>query len=314
MSTGSQLSLDGPAVVSERFAAEPQSEIERQTDEAFSELGYAKRAYSRVVLPAPVWFPWIDIGGGGVKVNDGSGVGNDGKGNQTKFTAGLGRLITPDVLVGMMAGYERFKYDVAAVGGSAKYDGETVGGYFVKVFGNTRFDAALGWTNLKYGSAVGADSGSFTGSRWRMTTELTGNYLFNGFLIRPSASAFVVWEHDNAWTDNVGNLTPDSNLSAGRTALGALATRPIIASGGWWIITPYAGVYADWVFKHNPDNNLVPAGPPIAVINDGWAGRVTAGLTGQGRMGTWFAFGGELGGLGAGYKIWMANLRVGVPF
>src|SRR5262249_25894603 len=84
--TGSQLSLDGPAVVSERFAAEPQSEIERQTDEAFSELGYAKRTYkSRVALPAPVWFPWIDTGVGGVRVNDGSGAGNDGKGNQTKF-------------------------------------------------------------------------------------------------------------------------------------------------------------------------------------------------------------------------------------
>jgi hypothetical protein len=172
---------------------------------------------------------------------------------------------------------------------------------------------------------VAADSvGSFTGSRWRVTTELTGNYLLYGFLIRPSASAFVVWEHDKAWTDNLGNLTPDTNLSAGRTALGALAARAIPTSGGW-VLAPYAGLYADWVFKHNPDNNVVPAaglpianvvptGPLIAVINDGWAGRVTAGLTGSGLMGTWFRLGGELEGVGAGYKIWMANLRFGVQF
>jgi opacity protein-like surface antigen len=107
--------------------------------------------------------------------------------------------------------------------------------------------------------------------------------------------------------------TPDTNISAGRTALGALATRPIATSGGW-TISPYAGLYADWVFKHDSNSNAVAVGPPIAVINNGWAGRVTAGLAGQGRMGTWFALGGDLGGLGAGYKIWTANLRFGVPF
>jgi hypothetical protein len=130
-----------------------------------------------------------------VKVNDTSGAGNDGKGNQTNFIAGLGRLIAPDTMVGMMAGYEHFKYDVAALGLSGKYDGATVGGYFVKGVNNIRFNAALGWTNLNYDySAVGADGGSTRGSRWRVATGLTGDYWLNGLLVQPSASAFVVWD------------------------------------------------------------------------------------------------------------------------
>lgn len=73
---------------------------------------------------------------------------------------------------------------------------------------------------------------------------------------------------------------------------------------------PYAGLYADWLFS---SDNALPVGPPVAVIKDGWAGRVTAGLAANARD-TMVSLSGELGGLGTSYKIWMGNLRISTLF
>jgi hypothetical protein len=297
------------------FAAEQKSEIESQADEAFSALGYAKKTPSDSTPPPPpdrLWNGWVNVGGGGFNVNDTSGSGNDAKGNQTNVTVGVDRKIAPGTVVGILGGYEHLDYNVAALGASSKYDGETIGAYLVQSSSNLSFDAGFGWTNLNYNSAVGATGGSFIGSRWRATTGLTGNYILNGFVLQPSARAFMSWEHDGSWTDNAGNLTPANNVSAGRTALGALVARPFATAGGW-IISPYAGLYGDWVFSSN-SNNALFVGPPVAIIPDGWSGRVTAGLAARAVQGIVVSLGGEFGGLGASYKIWSGNLRAAVPF
>lgn len=246
-----------------------------------------------------------------MKVNETSGSGNDAKGNQANVTVGVDRKIAPGTVIGISAAYESFNYNVNALGASTKYNGETVGVYFVQSSSNLSFDASLGWTNLNYNSAVGATGGSFIGSRWRAVTGLTGNYILNSFVLQPSARISMVWEHDSGWTDNVGNVMSDNNVSVGRTALGALVARPFAASGRW-VILPYAGLYGDWSFSSHSNNAL--AGPSVAVINGGWSGRVTAGFAAKAVQGIVVSLGGELGGLGANYKIWTGNVRAAVPF
>lgn len=300
------------------FAAKEKSKIEARTDEAFAALSYAdgrtraRSDGSSPQQPERLWNTWVNVGGGGLRVDDTSGSGNDARGNLASATAGVERKINPDTLVGMLVGYEHLNYNVAAQGASAKSDGDTIGGYFAHMFGNVRFDAAVGWTYLNYGSAVGANNGSFVGNRWRVSTGLTGNYTLGSLVLQPSASAFMSWERDAAWTDNGGNVMDANRSSAGRTSLGTLVARPFVTSGGW-VIAPYAGLYGDWVFASTSNNTLV-AGPAIALVDDGWSGRVTAGFSAWPMPNVMLSLGGDYGGLGANYKIWTGNFRAAVRF
>lgn len=299
------------------FAGEPKSEITSKTDEAFSALGYAggiNKAPNFNKAPARLdreWSAWSDFRATGWKVNDTTGNGTDIKGNQLNLTAGLGRKLTPDMLIGLVVGYEHFKYDVAALAGSLKGDGETIGGYFAHRFGgNLRFDAALAWSNVNYSATAGTATGSFTGSRWLASTGLTGTYKYDVYLIEPSAKVYALWESERAWTDSLGTLQTSRNFSAGRTALGAKAGRSFEASNGW-TVTPTAGLYGDRRFQ---TDNALPTGTPVANIGTGWSGRVTGGLAAKAASGCMISLDGEYGGLGASYKIWTGSVRASMPF
>ncbi len=296
------------------FAAQPQSEIARRTDEAFSALAYAGGSkvpnYDKATPRLDrEWSAWASIRGTGWKASEASG--NDLKGSQINITAGIGRKLNADTLIGVVVGYEHFKYDVASLAGSLKGDGETIGGYFARRFGgNLRFDAALAWSNVDYDATAATATGSFKGSRWLATTGLTGDHRFGAYTLEPSAKLYVLWERQTAWTDTLGAAHSDRNFSSGRAAFGSSIARPFATAGGW-ALAPYAGLYGDWRFS---SDNAVTTGAPVANIKDGWSGRVTAGLSATGARGTNFTLGGEYGGLGASYKIWSGNVRASVPF
>lgn len=308
----------GPSGGFINFAApEPKSQTTSRAEEAFAALSYAgnvNKAPNYKKVPPPLdreWSAWADIRGTGWKANDTSGTGNDLKGSQINLTAGLGRKLNADTLVGVVAGYEHFKYDVAALAGSLKGDGETIGGYFARRFGgHLRFDAALAWSNLNYDATAGTATGSFKGSRWLASTGLTGNHKLGAFVLEPSAKLYILWEQQRTWTDSLGTLQDARKFSAGRTALGTKVAYPIGTSGSW-TVSPYAGLYGDWRFS---TDNALPTGTPVANIKNGWSGRVTSGLSAKAGRGTMLSLGGELGGLGANYKIWSGNARATVPF
>ncbi len=299
------------------FAAiEPRSEVQKRPDEAFAALAYAGNPTNAPFTKAPPrtqreWSLWADIRGTGWKANDTTGAGNDLRGNQFNLTAGLGRKLAPNTLVGVVVGYEVFKYDVAALAGSLKGHGQSVGGYFAQRFGtNLLYDAALVWSNMSYNATSGTAAGSFTGSRWLFSSGLTGTHRHGGFVLQPSAKLFVLWEAQKAWTDTLGTLQDARKFSAGRTALGAQVARPWTMSNRW-IVAPYVGAYGDWRFS---SDNALPTGSPVANIGNGWSGRVTSGLSATAPRGVNVSLGGELGGLGATYKIWSGNVRAVVPF
>ena len=299
------------------FAAAPKSDIESRTDEAFAALGYAsadKKTPNFTKAPPRLereWSAWADIRGTGWKVDDTSGNGNDLKGSQLNLTAGFGRKLNSDTLVGVLAGYENFKYDVASLDGSIKGDGESIGGYLARRFGgNLRFDAALAWTNVNYSASSGAASGSFKGSRWLVSTGVTGTYKYGAYLLEPSAKLYVLWERQTEWTDSLGTLQAARNFSAGRTALGGKVGRSFAASDRW-TLTPYVGLYGDWRFQ---TDDALPTATPVANIGAGWSARVTSGIAAKTAGGCMVSLDGEYGGIGANYKIWTGNVRVAMPF
>jgi hypothetical protein len=296
---------------------EPKSQIASHADEAFAAFAYAggiNKSPNDKKMPALLdraWSAWADIRGTGWDVNGTNGTTNDLKGNQINITAGIGHKLTPDTLVGIVAGYENFKYDVASLSGSLKGDGETIGGYFAQRFGGSlRFDAAAAWSNVNYSAAAGSASGSFTGRRWLASTGLTGTYKVNAYVVEPSAKVYALWESEKAWTDSLGTLQPSRNFSAGRAALGAKVSHTFQLSNGW-TLTPNAGLYGDWRFQ---TDSALPTATPVANIGTGWSGRVTGGVTATADSGCTISLDGEYGGLGATYKLWSGNLRASVPF
>src|SRR5207248_2831934 len=98
--------------------------------EAFAALAYAGNINKAVPRTEREWNLWADIRGTGWMLNDTTGIGANLKGSQFNLTAGLGRKLAADMVVGMIVGYERFKYDVPALQGGLTGDGRTIGSYF----------------------------------------------------------------------------------------------------------------------------------------------------------------------------------------
>lgn len=309
---GTPFSLNSGGV-SINFAATPKSDIEERTDHAFEALAYAGKERKPVFkapkfAPEREWSAWMDLRGTGWQ-NHSANVGMNGA--QFNATAGIGRKLTPDLLVGVFAGYEYFKYNMAALSAEMKGNGGSVGPYLGwRMSPTLRFDAMLGYGRVSYSAASGTASGSFHGDRLFGSTGLTGTYTYGAYKLEPSASLYALWEKQNAWTDSLGTAQSDRKFSAGRTSLGGRVITPL--EYGTYALSPYVGFYGDWRFSS--DNAIATGGTTVVGIENGWSGRVTAGLGVTGKGGTSVAVGGELGGLGADYKIWSGNVRLSQPF
>ncbi len=260
-------------------------------------------------LVAPEWSMWGDVRGTGFTD---SNPNADMHGDQVNLTAGIGRRLNPDLLVGIVTGYEQFKYDVASLTGTLTGEGGTVGTYFAWRFaGNLRLDGALAWSDINYDASAGTANGSFRGSRWLGSTGLIGNYRLGTFELEPSAKIYVLRESEGAWTDSLGTLQNARTFEVGRASTGAKISSPFAFMPGV-IVTPYFGVYGDYHFS--TDNALPVVIGPGASIMDGLSGRLTTGAAFTNSRGATFSLGGELGGLGAEYKVWTANAAVRWPF
>jgi hypothetical protein len=288
------------------FAAEAPSNVVRGTDQAFSTLGPAGRTYTKA--PPGVydldWNAWVDARATSFDQNDTHGT-------QFNFTSGIGRSITPNLLIGVLTGYQHLNLSVDSLAGKMSGDGGTLGAYAAYRFiPNWSADGMIGRSDIWYAAATGTASGSFTGSRWLGSSGLTGGYQFTAFMLEPSARIYTLQEGENAWTDSLGISRTSRMFTESRVSTGGKLTYPWEAAGVQ--ISPYLGSYGDYRFS--TDNSL-PVDVPSVGLKDGWSGRATTGVTfAGGRGGPSFTLGGELGGIGAGYDIWSATARLNLPF
>ncbi len=297
----------GPNGVTFNFAAEPQPK--ERTEDAFRALSYAA-GYTKAPPPSTfdrLWSAWADVRGTGFDQSDTFGE----HGRQLNVTAGIGRKLSPDFLVGVFGGYENFMFTMPSISGRMTGDGGTVGGYVAWRFADHwRIDGKVGWTDVSYDGTAGTASGSFTGSRWLGAGGLTGTYRFVGWMLEPSARIYTLWERDSAFTDTLGTAQAARSFSESRVSTGTKVLYPWLVGTGV-SVSPYVGAYGD--FRFSTDTAL-PVAAPFVGIKDGWSARVTSGLAFTWRNNAVLSLGGELGGLGAGYEIWSANARVMWPF
>jgi hypothetical protein len=303
--------LLGPNGMTLSFSGEP--ERDPRVEEAFEALSYAAEGKKRLRKPRipswfePQWNAWLDVRGTGWSQSNDVG---DTHGNQLNATAGIGYKVTPAFLIGVLTGYEHFRYDVNSLLGTMRGNGWTVGGYAAwRLAPHLRWDAMLGWSDISYDANAGTASGSFTGHRWLMSTGLTGDYQMGAYVLEPSSKVFVLWEREGDWTDSLGALHNERDFSAGRVATGGQLIYPWNA--GNVRIAPYLGAYGDYRFS---TDNALPSGEPVVGIGNGWSARLTTGISWACASGPVLSLGSEYGGLGATYKIWSANGRILWPF
>jgi len=304
------------------FAAEPQDNNNRtkgsvgeRVGDAFSALGYAPDNVVKASPPryAPKeWLAWADVRGTGWNTSQQLG---DIRGGQTNALLGLTRKLTPNFLVGAFGGFENFDYTSQLLTGRLKGDGWTVGGYVGwQLLPGLRFDASVAHSNINYNGVSGAAFGDFSGSRWLATTGLIGTYkTIYGFEIEPSAKVYALWEHENSYVDSLGTLQAARNFSSGRASTGLKVAYPWLWSVGT-VVTPYAGVYADYYF--NKDDDVPPLSPILLPTQfvQGWSARLTSGIAVALAGGPKLSVGGEVGGLGNHFTVWSLRGRAAVPF
>jgi Bacterial Ig-like domain (group 3)/Autotransporter beta-domain len=292
------------------FAPETPPASAGRVDDAFAALAFDKPVVTKAppLPPAPkVWLLWADVRGTGW---DTSAAAGDIRGGQINAILGLTRKLSPDLLVGILAGYENFDYTSQTLNGRLRGDGWTAGAYLGwRIWPGVRLDAAVGRSGVSYDGASGAATASFPGTRWIGSGGVTGMYRLEVFEIEPSARVYAVWEHDSAYTDSLGTPQTDDTFTTGRASAGAKVTYPMA-----WVVNgtlaPYVGLYADYYFSSENAVLLLPTD-----FVRGWAARTTAGVGYTGASGVKASVGGEVGGLGSqNFTVWSVRGRLSLPF
>jgi hypothetical protein len=291
------------------FAAEAPPGTAGRVDDAFAALAFDKTVVTKAppLPPAPkVWLLWADVRGTGW---DTSAAAGDIRGGQINAIVGLTRKLAPDLLVGILAGYENFDYTSQTLNGRLKGDGWTAGAYLGwRIWPGVRFDAAVGRSGVSYdgmsmrrqrfraraGSAP-VESPGHTGWRClkssrRRACTLSGNMT----ALTPTASA---------------RRSPTIHLQPAGPSAGAKVTYPMawVVSG---TLAPYVGLYADYYFSSEDAVLLLPTD-----FVRGWAARTTAGVGYTGVSSARASIGGEVGGLGSQtFTVWSVRGRFSLPF
>jgi hypothetical protein len=239
-------------------------------------------------------------------------------GQQLNALLGLTYRASPNLILGVLGGYETFNYTEQDINGKLSGDGWTVGAYVGwKITPTLRYDAAATYSGLGYNGTAGTAQGNFNGQRTMVSTGFTGTYKAIGFLIEPSVKVYALWESENAYTDSLGTLQNARTFSSGRASAGVKAAYPIASWIDGVLLVPYLGLYGDYYFTQDDAAAIALAGGvPLAStpLLDGWSARLTGGIGAKFANGSTLGVGGELGGIGSNTKIWTVSAKARLPF
>jgi outer membrane autotransporter protein len=173
-----------------------------------------------------------------------------------------------------------------------------------------RLDGAIAHTWLDYDATAGTAEGDFDAGRWLFLTRLSGDHVAGRWTYTPSAEVFWLRETQDAYVDSLGTAQAKNSFTNGRANAGLEAAYAIPLSATT-VLSPYAGIYADYYFGMEDDGTALS----VVGIGDGWAARATGGLTLSGIEGWAVTLGAEAGNLGGeGPEFWTGRLGGFVNF
>jgi hypothetical protein len=270
------------------------------------------------------WMFWIDVRGTGIDrltaTTTIAGITTTPAtlyGTQVNAMAGLTRKVTPNFLVGVVAGYENFNFTEQDINGKLTGEGWTVGSYLGwRITPSIRYDLAVAYSGITYDGVSGTAQGDFGGSRWLVQTGFTGTYKAAGFMFEPSANVYALWENEGSYVDSLGTLQPNQDFSTGRASAGTKVAYPFTWSDTVALM-PYVGLYGDYYFSQDDAAAILATGGlPLAStpLLQGWSARMTTGLGIKFASGGMVALGAEYGGIGSNFETWTYKAKAQVPF
>jgi hypothetical protein len=255
------------------------------------------------------WMFWADVSGFGI---DRWTQGATLTGNQVNALVGLTYRMSPAVVVGVLGGYETFRYDSQEYNGRMTGQGWTIGSYLGWMIApGLRFDIGGAYSGLDYDAVAGTAAGVFTGTRGLLSSGLSGTYKAGDLVFQPSAKVYALWEREGAYTDSLGTDQADRTFMTGRASGGAKIAYPWVYAPGTTLV-PYVGIFGDYYFTR--DDAIVDASLASVPLLQGWSARGSAGLGATFANGAAISLGGELGGIGSTTMLWTYHARARVPF
>jgi hypothetical protein len=284
-----------------------------RVDEVFSTLDRSTlptKAAARAQQPPPDWMAWANVSAFGI---DRWSHRATLTGGQVNALVGISHRLAPSVVVGILGGYESFRYDSQEFTGRLRGDGWTTGSYLGwMIVPGLRFDVSAAYSGIDYDASAGQAAGRFDGTRWLVSSGLTGTATVEGFVIQPSANVFALWEHENAYTDTLGTDQAERTFTTGRASAGGRIAYPWTYAPGT-TLSPYVGLFCDYYFSGD-DATVADAELGSFPLLQGWSARGSAGLGATFASGAALALGAELGGIGSTTMLWTYHVRGRVPF
>jgi uncharacterized repeat protein (TIGR01451 family) len=301
------------------FAAESNADSARVAN-AFDAMRSRNGASAPAV--AREWYGWVDIRGAVLRhFNSGAAALPPVAllyGNQVNALTGLTRKFAPDLLIGVLGGYETFDYRSDALLGRLKGNGWSIGSYAAWNPARTiRVDAAVTHSRIGYDGTAGTAAGRFTGERWLLSAGVTGAYNFAVIRIEPSLRAYLLREHEAAFVDTLGTLQVARDFTTGRISGGAKLSHPVQWSERIHLL-PYVGAYGDYYLTSDSAGAAasIAAGLPAAsaAAFQGWSARLVTGVAARIAGDAQIAIGAERSGFGSNFALWTYRVSAQVPF
>lgn len=216
---------------------------------------------------------WFDLSGSRT---------DSGANEQTYFLGSVGGHLQlgGNTIAGVMLQFDHAE-DTVTGGDRVSGNGWLVGPYFASQI--TDFPLYLDG-RLLYGKTdneitpFGSPTDSFDGERWLASLGLEGRVPMQTITMFPGLDISHVRDKQNAYTDSTPALIPSQEVEQTEVALSLDFEMPVASTSSDLVLT--WGVSGIW-----SDTNGTGTSPAIVGVNDGWRGRVDAGLNFSGPNG-----------------------------
>lgn len=224
---------------------------------------------------------------------------------------GFDYLLTDDVLIGLLGGYENGDFTFETNDGAFDGAGVSIGAYVgVRLADSIVLDGFLTHAWLDYDNRSGTATGSTDATRTMISVNVTGQYeIADGFFFEPNARVFYAHERQDAYDLSDGTGVAANSVDSGRLSIGPRLRYAFSddATGSWSFYASLHGEY-DLSTEVQTDTTLPDFDGLLSA-------RAALGVSTTLLNGWSISFDGDVGGLGSGtFTSYSGSGKIRIPF
>lgn len=225
--------------------------------------------------------------------------------------AGIDYLISDNVLIGLLGGYENGDFTFQANDGAFDGAGVSVGAYVgIRLAESVVLDGFLTHAWLDYDNRAGTVTGSTDATRIMVSMNLSGHYeVADGFYIEPNARIFYAHGQQAAYTQSNGIVAAANSVDSGRLSIGPRLryTHHDSASGTW---SMHASLHGEYDLS-----SAVQTDTTLPDFDGLLSARAALGVSTTLLNGWSISLDGDIGGLGSGaFTSYSGSGKIRIPF